>query len=888
MKRKEKIKPSASPSQSNVINATILALTLLFLSIAALEPVITKLSHINSKVYAAPQALDRYSPPHASSGKESEDDIWQEAERAALTSKQTERRVVPVSYRTLRLNRDGLTRLLNLTPTESPATRGAHMTLPMPDGSLARFQVKESPIMEPGLAAQFPEIKSYSGQGIDDPTATTRFDWTPTGFHAMALSAHATVIVEPYSKEDTNVYISYYKSDMPKQAGHFQCLVPGDDAPSAEMPGEQFHLANDKTSSIANGTALRVYRLAVAATGEYTQAYGRGTVNGALDAIITNINLVNAIYERELAIRLVLVNGEASVIFTNPATDGYTNNDGNKLAGENQSKLDSLIGSGNYDIGFLFDSSPVGSVRFNIQGLAGGVGIVCVGGKKAQGVVVFYATPPSDLEGIHSVAHEIGHQLGASHTFNGVFGGCGSNNRFAATAYEPGSGATIMSYGFLIPPDNGLLCGSEGLHSTEVYFHTASVEQIVNYITNGTGGTCARQIATGNNPPSVVAGENYNIPRSTPFTLTATGSDPDGDALTYCWEEFDLGAAAPPDTDDGSRPIFRSFAPVTSPSRTFPQLPDILTGTPTFGESLPTTTRALNFRVTARDNRSGGGGVSISSMRVNVKSNSGPFIVTEPKGEEIWTGGSLKTVTWEVANTSSSPVKCKDVAILLSTDGGDTFPIALARSTPNDGSEPVTVPNIPTNAARIKVEALGNIFFNVSKASFTIAPGVDCSFNVSPVNRGFDSTAGNGSVSVLTTQECGWAVSNVPNWIVITSGISGSGSGAVNYSVAANAGASRTGAMTVAGQIVTVTQAAAEPKIISATVRGKKLFIFGEGFDEGAAILLNGEKQKTANDDADPNTNLVAKKSGKKIKAGDKLQVRNADGRLSQEFIYQN
>lgn len=871
----------ASPARSKSINATVFALTLAFFSVATLVSVITKLSHIDSKAYAAPIQF-------TSSTKASEDYLWQEAGTTTLMSRQAERGTVPVAYRILRLNRDALTRLLDQTSMEFTTDRSAQtlISLPMPEGSLARFRFEQSPIMEAGLAAQYPEIKTYHGQGIDDPTATTRFDWTPAGFHAILLSDHGTVIVEPYSKTDADIYISYYKHDMPKDVGHFQCLVPGDNAASTRMPDEQFQRANNETLNIANGTTLRIYRLAVAATGEYTQIYGRGTVNGTIAAITTNINLVNAIYERELAIRLVLVNGEAAIVFTNAATDGYTNNDSDKLLEENQKKLDSIVGSSNYDIGFVFDSSPVGSVRFNIQGAAGGIGIVCVNGRKGKGVVVFYAIGPSDLEGIHSVAHEMGHQFGASHTFNGVFEGCGSNNRVGATAYEPGSGVTVMSYGFLIPPDNRFLCGSEGLHSAEVYFHTASLEQIVNYTTVGAGSSCPRQITTGNNSPSVDAGKNYNIPRSTPFTLTATGSDSDGDALTYCWEEFDLGAAAPPDTDDGSRPIFRSFAPVSSRSRTFPQLSDILTGTSTFGESLPTTTRTMNFRVTARDNHSGGGGITIDDMRVHVKSNSGPFTVTQPGGSEIWAGGSLKTITWDVANTSSSPVNCKDVAILLSTDGGSTFPIVLASNTPNDGSEPVTVPNIPTNAARIKVEAIGNIFFNISKANFTVVPGIDCSFNVDPTSQNFGSTGGSGSVSVTATDGCDWVVSNIPGWILITSGSSGSGSGMVNYSVTANTGIGRTGRMTIAGQNISVTQAPANLKIIRATVSGKKLFVSGDGFDEGAVILLNGEKQKTVNDMADPSTSLVAKKAGKKIKAGDRLQVRNADGRLSQEFIF--
>jgi hypothetical protein len=864
-----------SPARSKSINATVFALILAFFSVATLVPVITKLSHIDSKAYAAPIQV-------TSSTNASENYLWQEAGTTTLKAGQAERSTVPVAYRILRLNADALTRLLDQTSMEFTTDRSAQtvISLPMPEGRLARFRFEQSPIMEAGLAAQYPEIKTYRGQGIDDPTATTRFDWTPAGFHAILLSDHGTVIVEPYSKEDTNIYISYYKHDMPKDEGHFQCLVPGDNPASTRMPDEQFQRANNETLNIANGTTLRTYRLAVAATGEYTQTYGRGTVNGTLAAITTNINLVNAIYERELAIRLVLVNSEAAIISTNAATDGYTNNDSAKLVDENQKKLDSIVGSSNYDIGFVFDSSPVGSFRNNIQGLAG-VGIVCVNGEKGQAVVVFYATGPSNLEGIHSVAHETGHQFGASHTFNG----CGSF-RIAETAYEPGSGVTVMSYGFLVPPDNRLLCGSQGLHSAEVYFHTASLEQIVNYITVDAGSSCPRKITTGNNAPSVEAGKNHDIPRSTPFTLTATGSDSDGDALTYCWEEFDRGAAAPPDTDNGTRPIFRSFAPVSSRSRTFPQLSDILTGTATFGESLPTTTRTMNFRVTARDNHSGGGGITIDDMRVHVKSNSGPFTVTQPGGSEIWAGGSLKTVTWDVANTSSVPVNCKDVAILLSTDGGSTFPIVLASNTPNDGSEPVTVPNIPTNAARIKVEAIGNIFFNISKANLTVVPGIDCSFNVDRTSQNFGTTGGSGSVRVTATDGCDWIVSNIPGWILITSGSSGIGGGMVNYSVAANTGPSRTGTLTIAGQNIAMTQAPADLKIIRVTVSGKKLIVSGEGFDEGAVILLNGEKQKTVNDTADPSTSLVAKKSGKKIKAGDRIQVRNADGRLSQEFIF--
>jgi len=228
--------------------------------------------------------------------------------------------------------------------------------------------------------------------------------------------------------------------------------------------------------------------------------------------------------------------------------------------------------------------------------------------------------------------------------------------------------------------------------------------------------------STENNPPNVDAGIDYTIPANTPFALTATASDPESDGLTYCWEEYDLGSAGPPDTDNGNRPIFRSFAPAPSPTRTFPQLSDILSGTATFGESLPTTTRPMNFRVTVRDNHSGGGGVNTGSMRVNVVSGSGPFAITQPSSLTTWVAGSTQTVTWSVANTSAAPISCANVRVLISIDGGNTFPVILLSSTPNAGAATIVIPNTPTSTARIKIEAVDNIFFSISLPNFTITP----------------------------------------------------------------------------------------------------------------------------------------------------------------------
>jgi hypothetical protein len=587
--------------------------------------------------------------------------------------------------------------------SEAATRKKVLVTLPMPDRTFARFWFEESPIMEASLAAQFPDIKTYQGQGIDDPTATTRFDWTPKGFHAIVLSSSGTVYVDP-AGSDTD-YISYNKRDFRRTGETFQCFVD-----ESHVVMEQQRGAELTPNVVTNAGTLHTYRLAVAATGEYT-AFQGGTVALALAAINTTMNRVDGIYERELSIRMVLVGTETNIIYTNATTDPYTNGNPNAMINENQSNLDTMIGDANYDIGHVFGT--------NSGGLAGAG--VCASGNKGRGVTGS-AAPVGDAFDVDYVAHEMGHQFGANHTFNGTTGSCGGGNRAAGAAFEPGSGSTIMAYAGI--------CGAENLQSnSNDYFHVKSLEEIVAFIG---GNACDVETATGNVAPTVNAGANFNIPMGTPFILTASGSDANGDALTFAWEEYDLGTQSPPNTDDGSRPILRSFNPTVSPARTFPKLSDILNNTSTFGESLPTTTRTMNFQVTARDNRVGGGGVRSATMQLNVTNTSGPFTVTQPNSAVVWTTGATQTVTWNVANTTAAPVSCANVRILLSTDGGNTFPIVLAANTPNDGSDTITVPNLPSTTARVKVEAAGNIFFDISNRNFIVnaPPEITCPANV--------------------------------------------------------------------------------------------------------------------------------------------------------------
>ena len=634
----------------------------------------------------------------------------------------------PKSYRTLTLNETAQRKLLSRAPMESAKgelTKAASqtqvvMTLPMPDGTFARFRVEESPVMATELAARFPEIKTYRGRGLDDPTATTRLDVTPQGFHAIVLTSAGTIIIEPAPNGSRGQYVSYDQRDAPQEAGAFSCQVLG--AEQAQAQSKQLSRTGN-AKPLASGATLRTYRLALAATAEFTQTYGGGTVGGALSAVTTMVNAVNAIYERDLAIRLNLVANETSIIFTNAATDGYTSNDANAMLTQNQMILDQRIGAANYDLGMVMDGRVFGSQPGFLFNGGANYQSVCTNGRKGTAASILRSTEPSSIPGIYVVAHELAHMLGALHTFNSTLDDCGPS-RFQQNSYEVGSGSTLMGYRGGVLPDGSYfpICAGDDLRSTDTYFHVATIEQITDHTTFGNGSFCGVSTNTGNTQPNVDAGADYTIPANTPFTLTASGSDADNDALTYCWEQFDLGAAGPPHTDNGDRPIFRSFAPVTNSTRTFPQLSDILSGTQTFGESLPTTDRTMNFRVTLRDNHAGGGGVNTGAMRVNVVSGSGPFMVTQPGAGASWPAGSTQTVNWNVANTSSAPINCATVRVLLSVDGGNSFPYVLATGISNNGAATITVPNAPTASARVKVEAAGNIFFNISLPNFTITP----------------------------------------------------------------------------------------------------------------------------------------------------------------------
>ena len=266
------------------------------------------------------------------------------------------------------------------------------------------------------------------------------------------------------------------------------------------------------------------------------------------------------------------------------------------------------------------------------------------------------------------------------------------------------------------------------------------------FSTSGAANAAASITNTGNNLPSVSAGSNYVIPAATPFYLTATGSDPDaGDTLTYCWEQINTGSPQSVDAgDDGSSPLFRSWSPTTDAYRYFPRWGDVVDGSPVVGETLPTTNRYLDFAVTVRDNRAGGGGIDFDTMYITVENTGSSFAVTSPNSAVSWPVGSTQTVSWNVAGTNAGSINASSVLIGLIADG---VSYTLAAETANDGSHQITVPDILASAARIYIQPVGNIFYDISDTNFSIVAGIS---NSPPIitNPGNRSNSEGDSVSL--------------------------------------------------------------------------------------------------------------------------------------------
>ncbi len=626
--------------------------------------------------------------------------------------------VHPTRYRLLELDLQAMVRHLRQAPLLDYGQQpGLEVTLPLPDGRMERFEVWESPILPPSLSARFPKIRTFTGRGIDHPTYTARLGVTGAGFHAVVHTEQGSVYVDPWAAHQRRYYMAYFTKDVDVsqlELPPLACGVPFD-AQWLQQPGPQASTyGGGRTEDLLE---VRIYRLALACTGEFAQAHG-GTVSSVMDAFAIAINRINEIWEREVAIRLVLVPNNDQLIFLDPDNDPFQNaNNGGGLLSQNVNVLNGIIGFDNYDIGHIFTQACT-----DVGGVAGGA--VC-GTNKGAGVTCHFS---SNIQYIAEeiMAHELAHQLSASHTWSNC-PGIGSQLA-SGTAFEPGSGSTIMSY-------SGS-CGDQNVQfQSDDYYHVASLEQIYQFARLAGGTQCGTSEYPGNTFPqlSLPYEDGFYIPIGTPFELRATATDVDDDALTYCWEEYDLGPISELGSPQGNAPAFRSFPPTDSPVRTFPRLSTILTNSNDITEVLPTYSRNLTFKCTVRDNHPGAGAATWGEVAFHATAAAGPFLVTFPNTAGTFAAGQWLDVTWDVAQTDQPPVNCQHVHIRLSTDGGYTYPYTLANYVPNDGHQAVQLPDVQTTAARIRVEAADNIFFDLSNQNFIIEPSQVPTFTLVPV-----------------------------------------------------------------------------------------------------------------------------------------------------------
>lgn len=722
-------------------------------------------------VFAGLLAVSRFGFGASAAQREykSADGVWQTTR--TLAGEWTGRSGVPESARVVRLDEAALRQVLQGTENRDGETGGqgdggkegssVELWLPMPGGEFERFRVVEAPVMRPELAAQLPDIKSYRGWGVDNPLLTMRCDLSPLGFHAAVTDGAELMAIHPVEQNEREHYVSYSSRSYAAAAESALCLVN-----DAKVIRKITPTASRNSSVGANKLS---YDVAITTTQEYTNQFCGGDQSCTIGTLTTWFGALNLIFDRELSIHLNLVTN-FSLIYQfepDPFSNGILESSQQQGTGMVDQVRTVLGNSGlNYDLGLVLGTGNGGSAY---------VGVVCetasdgFGPYRGGGAMLVNGLV-GNTASANLMAHEIGHQFGATHTQNAL--NCGV--RSGDTAYETGSGLTLMS-------NAGACTNSSDNIATarSSYFHSGSFEQIVGYL-NVLGGACATVSNAFNSPPVVNGGADYVIPRNTPFALMASGSDADNDPLTYSWEQIDAGGSNfwnPPYTDAGdsaltTRPIFRPFDPgVNNAVRIFPTLSGILNGQNLAPfENLPNVNRFLNFRVTARDGR---GGVANDTVQLQVDSSAGPFAVTSANSGVTWAGGSLQTVTWNVSGTGAgTAVNCASVNILISTDGGQTFSTLLG-NTPNDGTQQVTIPNIATSTARIKVAAADNVFFDISDANFTITSCPAIPVNPSVLANGFVGvgysqtiTATGGFAPYTYTVNAG----TLPNGLTLSSG----------------------------------------------------------------------------------------------------------------------
>jgi hypothetical protein len=652
-------------------------------------------------------------------GDRSPDGVWVEVDRAELGDID---QPLPTEFRAYRLNLDAMKRILAAAPHEGRGGESAMVFVPLPDGTYTPVAVEESPVMGPNLAAQYPNIDTFTFDGVEDTKISGRMTLAGDSFQAILRPPDDFARIAPLTTPNGTFHLAFlnrhrtdgaddfrFNHDDPREPPHEHPPVPG--IAAAKHGGDPFFAVQGGSIGIQGlqtGGTLRVFRMAASTTGEYYQdMVGPNGAQDVVAAIVMEVNNANLGFETEFAVRMQL---DWAVLYSDPDTDPFTTIDPNSdppitvcnTRDENVAAISDVLDPSNYDIGFAFSKGGGNGCAWYV---------VCLGDKERGAGLFNTSLAPGSSTGL--ILHEMAHQLGARHTFSSNTGSCGNPGEFnQPSAFEPGSGSTISSYLGGCAPNNV----DTSLVGSGFYFHAHTFEEVISNITSG-GGTCGASVATGNTPPTVNAGSDYTIPQGTPFELTGSGTDPDGDGLLFTWEQYDV-ASGPRNinTDPGDGPLFRSVPPTASGDvRTFPNMTDILSNTVRNGEFLPMTDRTMSFRLTARDNRAGGGGISSDDTVLTVSGD--PFFITSPNGGEVFGEGCVIPTTWTVGGGSVA----NSVNLDFSSNGGNTFS-PLFGPTANDGAASPIAPCTQTGQARLKASGVGNIFFDVSNNNFSVVP----------------------------------------------------------------------------------------------------------------------------------------------------------------------
>lgn len=709
---------------------------------------------------------------------------------------------------------------------EAAKSNNPEISLPWFDGTNKSFLVlEEANQFAPAHAAKYPSITSYR---VTDAEGKTYGRVNRNGKQVYAILLRKDAAPVTLQHDETSAIETQYvleAVDIAAELDRFTCDV---EDPEGEV--DKTNLEQRSNSCFVVGNELRRFRMALTNTGEFAGLNG-GTLAGVNVAFNNRLAELNSIYESEIAITFQLIANNDLLVNLNASTDPYTDPSNTVISlPATNSYINSIITDPtDFDIGHGLHA--VAGSSGTVRGRAG-LGVVC-GSSKASG----YSTLFNSFS-LVIFQHEVGHQFNCNHTNYGC-DGVKTRDR-----YEPGQGVTIMGTG---TPD----CTGTDVYDNRnnFYFNVGSLQVIEDEVNANSG--CATIVTSSNSAPSSDASfgvSNTNIPARTPFVLVGGGSDPDGQTLTYNWEDYNTDGTTEANPDQTATsttaPLFRSFAPSTDNTRYFPELSSILSGTlpnGTNGETMPQVSRTLNFRLTVRDGLIGN---ACDQVALNVIDTGSPFQITSQNSATTWTanGSNTETITWDVAGTNANGINATNVDILLSTDGGLTFPFAIASNTPNDGSHIFTVPNFATTQGRVMVRGSGYIFLDINDAPITITSGVTCdaaTVSISPTTA-VVASAGDASLDLTLSPDFGQQLSSPISIIVDTGdpiGAAAANNGSGTCNVYSSGGYYDAGNLLYAGATANITFGSSGSTMPSAF---RTASIFQPSFQNSCANFIGG------------------------------------------------